>query len=71
MSGGKSKKEFRFPSGEIVWMQYRDAAGVLTHFLTSKPDRSQYYIYAVTGDTYKRLGRGRSPPDLETKYLKP
>ena len=50
-------------------MQYKDSNGAVTHFLTSKSDRSMYYLYEVTGDSYKKLGKAKRPPDLEEKYL--
>ena len=59
----------RFPKGEIVWVGYHMADGTLRFFLTSKPSRDYYYLYEVTDDgSYKKLGKSKSPPDLEEKY---
>ena len=57
------------PKGEIVWISYFDSGRVLRFFLTSKPARDMFYLYEVAEDlTYVKLGKAKSPVDLEAKY---
>lgn len=58
------------PKNEIIWVQYADASGNTTHILTSKSDRSCYYLYVIEKDVLKKLGKAKQPPDLEAKYLR-
>lgn len=60
----------RVPKGEIGWTGYYTKDHVLKYILTSKNDRSVYFLYEVEGAECKRLGRGRSPAELEEKYVK-
>lgn len=58
----------KYPRGEIVWVGYHDAGGTLRFFLTSKPTREMYFLYEVNDGTYKKLGKSKSPPELERKH---
>ena len=57
------------PKGESVWVRYYDADGVLRFIMTSKENnREYYYLYECAGSELKKLGRSRSPKDLEEKF---
>ena len=59
----------RVPKGEFVWVGYNDKDGLLRFVMTSKSTRDYYYMYAVNEDgTLTKLGKSKSPPDLESKY---
>ena len=59
----------KYPKNETVWMTYYDSAGTLQFFMTSKAARDYYYLYAVKDDsTFVKLGKARSPAELEKKY---
>lgn len=59
----------KYPKNEIVWMTYYDSAGALQFFVTSKAARDYYFLYEVREDqSYVKLGKARSPRDLEEKY---
>ena len=59
----------KFPKNEIVWMTYCDSGQKIRFFMTSKMIRDYYYLYEVYDDeSYKKLGKSKSPSDLEVKY---
>lgn len=59
----------KFPKGEVVWVSYYDAGGALRYILTSKPTREYYYMYEVgDGNSLTKLGKSKSPPELEEKF---
>ena len=58
----------KYPKGEIVWTGYYNINHELMFIVTSKPIRDFYYLYELVGDEFKRVGRGKSPTDLERKY---
>ena len=50
------------PKGQMVRTQGLDAKGQLVYLITSTPDRSAYYLYAVTPDgKLTKCGRSRTP----------
>ena len=61
-------KEPKLPKGEIVWIEYKNAAGKTIFILTSKEARDVYYLYELVGDAYVKLGKAKEPPELEEKY---
>ncbi len=58
----------KIPKGETAWTGYLDRKGNLLFLLTSKETRDWYFLYAAEGGELKRLGKARSPPELEAKY---
>jgi hypothetical protein len=42
------------PDNEILWVQYKDIDGTLTHIITSNVFRTEYYLYKVTNDKPKK-----------------
>ncbi len=62
---------FIYPKGETVWMQYHAAGGELRYIMTSKTgDRNTYHVYELADGAFRKLGRGKSPAELEKKYVK-
>lgn len=58
-----------YPKGEHVWTGYYNRAGDLLFIVTSKKEsRDWYFLYEVAGDSFKKLGRAKSPDELEKKY---
>lgn len=50
-------------------MRYYDKKNSLRFFITSKEtSRDFYFLYEVSGGSVKKLGKARSPKDLEEKY---
>lgn len=61
--------EIKCPKGERFWMCYYDKKDTLRFFITSKEtSRDFYFLYEVSGVSVKKLGKARSPKDLEEKY---
>ena len=58
----------KYPKGEIVWTGYYNKKDQLLFILTSKPQRDYYYLYEVTDDGFKKLGRSKNPKELEEKF---
>lgn len=58
------------PRGEQIWVAGYDREHKLTYIITSKKDtRGPFFIYKADGDSYKKLGSGKSPLLLENKYF--
>ena len=61
--------EVKYPKGERAWMSYWSRENVLLFLLTSKENnRDWYYLYENVDGTLKKLGKARTPPELEEKY---
>ena len=59
----------KYPKGETVWVTYHRPDGFPTFFVTSKPARDYYYLYEVSPEgIVKKLGKARTPVELEEKY---
>ena len=59
----------KYPKGETVWVTYINRNHGPVCILTSKSTRDYYYLYDVEEDgSLKRLGRARTPTELEKKY---
>ena len=58
-----------YPKGEKVWVSYRTENGELRFILTSKQQsRDVYFLYEVDGNSFKKLGKSKSPLELEEKF---
>ena len=61
--------EIKLPKDETLWVSYRKTDGTAVAILTSKPARDCYYLYEVMADsTLKRLGKAKTPTELEEKF---
>lgn len=58
--------DVKIPKGEILWERIFDKYKKLQYVVTSKSIRDYYYLYAVDGDNLKKLGKGKSPVELES-----
>ena len=56
------------PSTEIVWVTITDDLGD-EYIITSKSDRSIYYIYRLEKEKAVKLGKGENPLELEKKFI--
>lgn len=64
----KSKSIPGIPRTEILWVTYTRTDGE-TFYITSKPIRDYYYCYHLVGGKAVKLGKARTPPELEEKYF--
>ena len=53
---------------ELVWTEYRDRTGTPVYLVTSNPSRSAYYLYDISKSEPARLGKGKTPTELESKF---
>ena len=61
--------DLKYPKNERVWTSYYSADHILRFILTSKLEsREWYYLYELVDGVFKKLGKGRTPPELEEKY---
>ena len=61
--------EIRTPAGERIWVQYFNDDQTLKYVMTSKESNRDYYIlYEVKDGKLNKLGRSRSPYELEEKF---
>ena len=61
--------ELKYPKGEKGWVSYYNRSGKLIFIMTSKENsRDWYFLYEVDGDKLKKLGKARTPPELEDRY---
>ena len=56
-----------YPRNEMPWIRYC-AAGETRYILTSKEDRSAYFLYEIADGKPVRLGKAKEPPELVEKY---
>lgn len=57
------------PNNEIVWLHRIEKNGD-QYYITSKERRDFYYIYKIEGNKAIKLGKSKSPADLEETYIK-
>lgn len=61
--------KIKCPNGEILWVTYINNKRDAVCIITSKPSRDFYFLYEVLDDgTIKKLGKARSPTELEEKF---
>jgi len=59
----------KYPKGERVWVGYYNTKHELLFILTSKESSREYFfLYELIDGTFKKLGRARSPKELEAKF---
>lgn len=62
------KNEPKYPKGERVWVGYYNTSHELKFIVTSKESRDFYFLYELVGGVFRKLGRSRSPKELEEKF---
>lgn len=61
--------DLKYPKGERVWVSYYGADNALLFILTSKDSSREYFfLYELADGAFKKLGRARSPKELEAKF---
>ena len=61
--------ELKIPKGETAMVCYRNRNGVPVFLLTTKGAREFYFLYSVSeSGALTKLGKARSPKELEQKY---
>lgn len=62
-------KELVIPKGETVWAGYYNPSDTLRFIVTTKGNsREYYYLYESVDGVFKKLGKAKSPKDLEKKF---
>ncbi len=61
-------QKYNYPKGEIVWVTYLNYDNQLRFIMTSKPTRDLYYLYEEDNGVFKKLGKAKSPLELEQKF---
>ena len=65
-------KSMKCPKGEHAWMGYYNQEGELMFVLTTKEfDRAWFFMYENQNGTLKKLGKAKTPSELEEKYHVP
>lgn len=60
----------QYPKGEHIWTGYYDKKSQLKFIITTKEStRDFYYLYELVDCKFKKLGKSRSPKDLEEKFM--
>ena len=61
--------QMKYPKGERGWVSYYNPTGDLLFIMTSKEnDRSWYFLYKIEDGKMKKLGKARTPPELEQQF---
>ena len=58
----------KYPKGERIWVGYYNAEHELCFILTSKESREFYFLYELVDGEFKKLGKARTPKELEDKF---
>lgn len=59
----------KYPKGERVWVGYYNAQHELLFIMTSKETSRDYYLlYELVDGAFRKLGKARSPKELEAKF---
>jgi len=59
---------YEYPKGECVWAGYYTQQHELMFIITSKESRDFYFLYELVDGKFKKLGKSRSPKELEEKF---
>lgn len=51
-----------------MWTSYYNSSHELLFIVTSKPTRDFYFLYEVVDGAFKKLGKAKSPLELEEKF---
>ncbi len=62
-------KQPQAPKGERIWVRYLNTKDELLFYMTTKKDsRDIYCLYEVRGSELKKLGKAKTPLELEEKH---
>lgn len=59
----------RLPPSETLWLTVLSQSGDV-FYITSKQTRDVYYIYQQHQNGVLRMGKGKSPDELEKKWVR-
>ena len=57
-----------YPKGEMVWTSYYNLSHELLFIITIKPTRDFYFLYEFVDGVFKKVGKSKSPAELERKF---
>lgn len=57
------------PKTERIWVQRTTGDGSVYYITSKENDRSYYFLYKMDGDKAVKLGKAKSPLDMESKYI--
>ena len=60
--------EPKYPKGATVCVGYDNPEHELCFILTSKDSREFYFLYELVDGEFKKLGKARTPKELEDKF---
>lgn len=55
------------PRSERIWLERRSGQDV--YFITSRENADTFFLYKMDGGKAVKLGKSKSPPELERKYI--
>lgn len=57
------------PKSETLHVTEISASGEVFYITSKENNRDTYYIYQKTDAGVEKLGKGKSPPELEKKFI--
>ena len=57
------------PKSEKIWVKRISEGGGLYYTTSKIDDRSYYYLYKITDGKAVKIGKSKSPAELEEKYI--
>lgn len=57
------------PKMETIWVTYTSEKGEVYHITAKTNNRAYYYLYKMVDGKAQKLGRARTPTELEEKFL--
>lgn len=60
--------KFKCPKNELKWTVYTNIHEEVVFRMTSNLSREIYYLYELIDNEFKKVGRGRTPIELEEKF---
>lgn len=61
-------KDIKYPKNELIWFHYFNSNHVFMFLSTSSQSRDWYYLYEFKDGRLIKLGKGRSPIELEERF---
>lgn len=58
------------PKTETIWLTFETAKGEKYYTTAKTHNRDYYYLYKLVDDKAQKLGRAKTPIELEEKYIK-
>lgn len=58
----------KYPKNEDRWFHYFTSKHILMFLMTSNHSRDWYYLYEFVDGKFVKLGKGKSPTELEDRF---